>query len=105
MSKPPPLPHLAPRQPDSHKGDYGRAVLVGGSRGMSGAIGLAGMAALRGGAGLVTLAVPDAIVSTVAAYEPSYMTAALPCDSDGLLSVAARNRIRDLAESATCLAC
>ena len=45
----PPLPRLAVRDPDSHKGDYGRALLVGGSRGMTGAIALAGMAALRGG--------------------------------------------------------
>ena len=53
-----PLPQLAPRLADSHKGDYGRALLVGGSRGMSGAIALAGMATLRSGAGLVMLAVP-----------------------------------------------
>ena len=53
-----PLPQLAPRSHDSHKGDYGRALLIGGSRGMSGAIALAGRATLRSGAGLVTLAVP-----------------------------------------------
>jgi NAD(P)H-hydrate epimerase len=78
-------------------------LLVGGSRGMSGAIGLAGMAALRGGAGLVTLAVPDVILPTVAGYEPSYMTAPLPCDGDGQLSVAGRERLRELADAATCL--
>ena len=50
------LPRLPSRAPDSHKGDYGRALLIGGSRGMSGAIALAGMATLRSGAGLVTLA-------------------------------------------------
>ncbi|MGE0758971.1 MAG: NAD(P)H-hydrate dehydratase [Pirellulaceae bacterium] len=105
MTKPPPLPHLPPRPPDSHKGDFGRALLVGGSRGMSGAIGLAGMAALRGGAGLVTLAVPDAILGTVAAYEPSYMTTPLACDAEGLLSVAARERIAELASAASCLGC
>ena len=37
-----PLPQLPPRRADSHKGDYGRALLIGGSRGMSGAIALAG---------------------------------------------------------------
>ena len=47
-----PLPPLPPRKPDAHKGDFGRALLVGGSRGMSGAIALAGLAALRSGAGL-----------------------------------------------------
>ena len=45
------LPRLGPRPRESHKGDYGRALLIGGSNGMAGAIGLAGMAALRGGGG------------------------------------------------------
>jgi NAD(P)H-hydrate epimerase len=69
-----PLPQLPPRRDDSHKGDYGRAVLIGGSLGMAGAISLAGMATLRAGAGLVTLAVPDRCQATVAGYEPCYMT-------------------------------
>lgn len=77
------LPQLQPRRADSHKGDYGRALLVGGSRGMPGAIALAGMAALRGGTGLVTVAVPEVIQQTVAGYEPSYMTVGLPAGDDG----------------------
>jgi NAD(P)H-hydrate epimerase len=75
-----PLPCLAARRPDSHKGDYGRALLVGGSRGMSGAIALAGLATLRSGAGLATLAVPKVIQDVVAAFEPSYMTHGLTDD-------------------------
>jgi ADP-dependent NAD(P)H-hydrate dehydratase len=77
-----PLPQLAPRVPDSHKGDYGRALLVGGSRGMSGAISLAGMAALRGGAGLVTLVVPRTIQDVVAGFNPCYMTRSLADDGE-----------------------
>lgn len=69
-----PLPRLPHRDADSHKGDYGRALIVGGSRGMSGAVTMAGVAALRSGAGLVTLAVPESIQDVVAAYEPSLMT-------------------------------
>ena len=53
------LPRLPPRRPDAHKGDFGSALIVGGSRGMAGAAALAGLAALRGGAGLVRLAVPE----------------------------------------------
>lgn len=68
------LPKLPPRESDSHKGDYGRVLVIGGSLGMAGAPALAGMAALRSGAGLVTLAVPRSIQSTVAGFEPSYMT-------------------------------
>ena len=41
------LPKLPERVPRSHKGDYGRALLLGGSSGMPGAISLAGMACLR----------------------------------------------------------
>jgi NAD(P)H-hydrate epimerase len=99
------LPILPARAEDSHKGDYGRALLVGGSRGMSGAISLAGMACLRSGAGLVTLAVPDVCLDTVAAHEPSYMTVPLSCDDEGRLSVAAQERLAELADSATCIAC
>ena len=47
------VPSLPPRAPESHKGDFGRVLLVAGSRGMSGAAVLCGSAALRGGAGLV----------------------------------------------------
>ena len=53
---------------------------------MSGAIALAGMAALRAGAGLVTLAVPDVCLETVAAFDPCLMTVPLPCDSLGCLA-------------------
>lgn len=99
------LPRLAPRRSDGHKGDYGRALLVGGSRGMSGAIGLAGLSALRGGAGLVRLAVPDPCLETVAAFEPSYMTTALPSDSQGRIAAAAIDDLHPLVNQATCVAC
>ena len=72
-----PLPTLPPRALDSHKGTFGHALVVGGSRGMSGAITLSGLATLRSGAGLVTLAVPRSIQDVVAGYNPSYMTVGL----------------------------
>ncbi len=75
-----------PRRADSYKGDYGHIVLVGGSWGMSGAITLSALAALRSGAGLVTVAVPESVLPIVAAVEPSYMTWPMPCDSRGQLS-------------------
>ncbi|HAN98608.1 MAG TPA: NAD(P)H-hydrate dehydratase [Planctomycetaceae bacterium] len=82
LTSPPVLPK---RRVDAHKGDCGRVLLIGGSRGMSGAIALAGRAALRGGAGLVTLAVPDRIVEVVASLHPAYMTLPLACDTDGAI--------------------
>ncbi len=72
---------------------------------MAGAVSLAGMAALRGGAGLVRLATPDAIADTVAGFEPSYMTAPLPCDSAGRIAGSAYDRIVELAKKATVVAC
>jgi NAD(P)H-hydrate epimerase len=58
---------LPARPPDAHKGTFGRALIVAGSTNYTGAAGLAGAAAVRGGAGLVTLALPAAIHGTVAA--------------------------------------
>ncbi len=107
MGTPPsePLPRLPPRRPESHKGDFGRALLIGGSRGMAGAMALAGMAALRSGAGLVQLAVPEDCLPAVAAHEPSYMTAGLPGDAAGRLSLRAASHIEELASAATAVAC
>ena len=52
------LPTLPPRPADANKGNFGRVLIVAGSRGMSGAAGLCGSAALRAGAGLVRCAFP-----------------------------------------------
>ncbi len=75
------LPELVHRPADGHKGTFGRVLIVAGSYGMSGAAALAGMGALRGGAGLVYLAVPDCILSIVAGFEPAYIT--LPISTIG----------------------
>ncbi|MCP3696860.1 MAG: NAD(P)H-hydrate dehydratase, partial [Planctomycetaceae bacterium] len=99
------LPRLNPREPDSHKGHYGKALLLGGSTGMAGAIGLAGMAALRGGAGLVTLAVPAGCQQVVASYEPSYMTWSLPADSAGRVQFEAASLLQQRQDAFTCWAC
>jgi NAD(P)H-hydrate epimerase len=99
------LPRLPERDPESHKGTFGTALLVGGSRGMTGAVALAGMAALRGGAGLVRLAVADACLEVVASLEPSYMTSPLPSDAAGRIAYAALGRIVALAARATVVGC
>jgi NAD(P)H-hydrate epimerase len=87
------LPRLPPRPADSNKGTYGRVLILAGSRGMSGAAVLCGGGALRGGAGLVYLAVPDEIQPIVAAANPCYLTAGLPADEGGRLSDRAEPRI------------
>lgn len=98
-----PLPVLAPRAADSHKGDYGRALLIGGSRGMSGAIAMAGLATLRSGAGLVTLAVPSCVQDVVASFSPCYMTHGLD-DADGQFARHAASNIGEFGHNATAMA-
>jgi len=99
------LPWLPLRVPDSHKGHFGLVLVVGGSRGMAGAPALAGMAALRGGAGLVRVAVPDVCQATVAAFEPSYMTVALPSDRKGRIAYSGLEAMRAWTPTATVVAC
>lgn len=90
----PPL-RLPSRQSDGHKGNYGRCLLVGGSRGMAGSIALSAIAALRTGSGLVTAAVPDACLETVAAFHPCLMTVGL-ADHDGAFADGAVTELVEL---------
>ncbi len=85
---------LPARKRDAHKGEFGRVLVVGGSRGMVGAPALAANAALRGGAGLVTVAVPGTIQLAVAAVCPCATSVPLACnEADELTSEAARQMV------------
>jgi ADP-dependent NAD(P)H-hydrate dehydratase / NAD(P)H-hydrate epimerase len=75
---------VTPRAADSHKGDYGRVLVVAGSRGKTGAAHLAGLGALKSGAGLVTVATPGSCLGIVASMAPEYMTTPLAEAEDGL---------------------
>ena len=98
------LPVLAPRAAESNKGTFGRVLVVAGSRGMSGAAVLCAGAALRGGAGLVQLAVPAGILPIVAAANPCYLTAPLPEDEQGRFAAGAEAFLLAQTQSANVVA-
>ncbi len=77
---------LPKRKPDTHKGDYGKILLLCGSRGYTGAAALAAQAALRTGAGLVYLGVPESIYAIEAAKLDEPVVFPLP-DQGGMYSV------------------
>ena len=95
------LPPFPTRSAQAHKGTFGTAGLIGGSAEMSGAIRLAGRAALAAGAGLVRLFVPEPIASTVAAESPNYMTVPVHADRRGRIALAAFDTLRTRLEAVT----
>lgn len=88
----PPLP-FPPRDRHGHKGDFGRVLLVGGSRGMGGAIALSAMAALRTGSGLVSVFLPDRCLETVASFDPCLMTLPAADTAKGEFAPAAAQQV------------
>lgn len=87
------LPALPVRPSDGHKGMFGRVLVVGGNEGMIGAPTMAGTSALRMGAGLVQVAVPRAILSTVLSLTPELIGL-------GLGKAAGKDQLLDAAEKA-----
>lgn len=83
---------LPDRNPQSHKGDFGRILLLCGSRGYTGAAALAAMGALRSGAGLVYLGVPESIYAIEAVKLNEPVVLPLP-EKDGMLCSAALDKI------------
>jgi NAD(P)H-hydrate epimerase len=93
------------RTVDSNKGLYGHVLVVAGSLGKSGAAVMAGYAALRGGAGLVTVATPDVVLPIVASSHPEFMTEPLVATGAGTASLQnlAHNRFSQIEEGKTVL--
>ncbi len=74
------------RAANTHKGTYGHALIVAGSYGKSGAAAMAGMGALRAGAGLATVATPEPALALVAQAMPELMTEPLEATESGTIA-------------------
>jgi len=88
-----------PRNPDSHKGDYGHLLVIAGSVGKTGAAAMACQAALRMGAGLVTLAIPKSLNGIMETKLTEVMTEPLPETPKQTLSLRAFSTIVRLCEN------
>ena len=91
---------LLRRKVNSHKGDYGHILILAGSSRYSGAALLCAEAALRAGAGLVTLGIPKSINTALIRVKPrEIITLPLPETKEGTLSLAAFTKLRTLLSS------
>jgi hydroxyethylthiazole kinase-like uncharacterized protein yjeF len=81
---------------DAHEEQLGHALVIGGSLGKAGSAALAGLAALRTGSGLVTVACPRPVQAIVAGFAPELMTEELPQTQDGTIASNADERVDQL---------
>lgn len=97
-------PLLGSRPPAANKGNFGHVLVIGGSVGKAGAAAMAGMAALRTGAGLSTVGTPKSVLATVAGFHPEVMTEPLDETDAGSISTRASEGIDALIKGKTVLA-
>ncbi len=86
-------PLIGPRPLAANKGNFGHVLVIGGSFGKAGAAAMAGMAALRSGAGLSTVATPKSVLATVAGFHPEVMTEPLDETDAGSISTRSNERM------------
>ncbi len=90
------LPELTPRKKNTHKGSYGRVLVLAGSPGMTGAAYLCSKAALRSGSGIVTLGIPESLNPVMETKLTCVMTYPLPETEASTLSNKGRKKILKL---------
>ena len=94
-------PMIKKRSPESHKGTYGHAAVIGGSLGMTGAVMMTSYAALRTGAGLVTAALPESLVPVFSSALMEVMSTPLVETSEATISAEAIPAIENLLDSSS----
>lgn len=93
-----------PRRPrESHKGDFGHLLIIGGSQRYAGAAIMAARAAVRSGAGLVTLLVPRSIANAARLAAPEVIVESSPEDDTGALAAELWSQWRDQASDFSAL--
>jgi len=97
-------PLIGPRPRAANKGNFGHVLVIGGSLGKAGSVAMAGIAALRTGAGLSTVATPKSVLATVAGFHPEVMTEPLDETDAGTISTRASGAMDALIKSITVLA-
>jgi len=99
-------PLIGPRPAAANKGNFGHVLVIGGSLGKSGAAAMAGISALRMGAGLATVATAKSALATVAGFHPEIMTEPLEETDAGTISMRALEygRVDELAEGKAVMA-
>jgi NAD(P)H-hydrate epimerase len=97
LTTPGDIAHLfAPRPRDSNKGLYGHVLVIAGSATKPGAAAMAGIAAYRSGAGLVTVASAKSAIGAIASFAPELMTEPLTESASGEIAAAAFDEIGSL---------
>ena len=84
---------IQPRAADAHKGDFGRVLVIAGSKGKTGAAVLCAQGAMRAGAGLVTVASPRCTQPIIAAQAAEYMTEGLDETTEGTVHYSAVDEV------------
>ena len=97
-------PLIGARPLAANKGNFGHVLVIGGALGKAGSVAMAGIAALRTGAGLSTVATPKSVLATVAGFHPEVMTEPLDETEAGTISTRAGERMDALIKGMTVLA-
>ena len=89
-------PFLEPRLAETHKGTYGHVLVVGGSIGLTGAVVMTGNAAIRTGAGLVTVAAPESLLPIIHNHLTEVMTSPLAETGQATIALEAKPALENL---------